>query len=48
LLSGLDAAVVEAWGIGCIRDPSEIRHLSEQAGSCLLLDDAHRSVWQLG
>lgn len=44
LLSELDAAVVEAWGIGSIQNPREISRLAEQAASCLLLNDAHRTV----
>ncbi len=47
LLSELDAAVVEAWGIGSVQDPREISRLSEHAASCLLLDDAHRTVVRL-
>lgn len=44
LLSDLDAAVVEALGIGSIQDPREISRLTDHAASCLLLQDAHRTV----
>lgn len=47
LLSDLNAAVVEAWGIGCIQDPREVSRLCGSASSCLLLGDAHRTVLDL-
>jgi hypothetical protein len=47
LLSGLDESTVESLGVGYITHPAEIKHLSQQADSCILLADAQRASPQV-
>ncbi|MBM4091892.1 MAG: DUF2088 domain-containing protein [Planctomycetes bacterium] len=44
LLSRLAEEVVEGIGVGYIADPRQVRRLSEQHDSCILLANAHRAA----